>query len=169
MSERILMMPDKMIRSGHAPVYDERDEEIATIYYQYFSFNRKLEVRDIHGALVSKGNAKAFSFRPTWVMYNQYGDENGRIKQLFTLFTHNFVYIDAQNREYKIDGNMRGRNFTIQRDGDVLLKVDSKSPFFTFRPHSYMVTILDENFNQYEAISLVEGIRTLVEMAKSRN
>ncbi|ERJ11832.1 LURP-one-related family protein [Haloplasma contractile] len=169
MCARVLMMPDKIIRSGTAPVYDEHEQVIATINYQYFSFRRKLTITSPHDELISKGRIRAFSFRPTWLMYDHMDNQIGEIKQLFTFFSRKYVYTNQQGKEYRIDGNIRGRNFNIYDGEQKVIDVSSTSNFFTMRPHNYAVTILEENFDSVEAINVVSGIRNLVEVSKSNN
>jgi len=169
MSERILLMPDKIIRSGSASVYDEQNEVVATIHYQYFSMTRKIEITDRYDAVLSKGKIRAFSFRPTWVILDREQQEIGIIKQLFTFLSRKYIYTNNKGEEYTIDGNLRGRNFQIYKGSEQVIVVSSVSEFFTFRPHSYEVKILDDTIPTAEAINLVVGIRNLVELAKSRN
>jgi uncharacterized protein YxjI len=169
MSERILLMPDKMLRSGSAPVYNQDNQTIANIHYHYMSMTRKLEITDQNEQIISKGKMKMFSFRPTWIITDQDDQELGVIKQLFSFLSRRFVYTNHKGEEFSIDGNLRGRNFQIYKGDQQVIVVSSVSEFFTFRPHSYEVKILEEDFSASEAINLVEGIRTLVELSKSRN
>jgi len=170
MGERILMMPDKIVRSGTSPVYDENNDIIANINYHYFSFKRRLEIVDKNNQLLTTGQIKMFTFRPTWLVFDIYNENIGKIKRLFTLFSNNFIYENNKGESYKIVGNFRARNFEIfKNNSELVITVSSTANFISMRPHSYLISIKDDNFDLYEAINLVEGIRSLVELRRSNS
>lgn len=167
MSERRLFMPDKIMRSGSAPIFDDQNQPIATIHYSYFSMTRRIEITNTNGEVIGKGKMKAFSFRPTWIMLDPNDHETGMIKQHISFLSRRFTYTNTYGEEYAIDGNLRARNFRMTKNGELAISVSSTSDFFTMHPHSYAVQIYDDSIATSEAMNIVEGIRTLVEEDQS--
>jgi len=165
--ERILMMPDKIIRSGLSAVYDENEQVVAKIDYQYWSFSRKLQILDANEQVISKGRMKMFSFRPTWLIFDLDENEIGRIKKMLTLFSKKYVYQNSKGETFEIDGNLFKRNFNIYHNMNKMIEVSTYTSYFSLRSQSYLVKILDDRIDTYEAINIIEGVRNLIEASRS--
>ncbi len=86
---------------------------------------------------------------------------------MFSFFKKRYIYQNNKGLIFQIEGNVFDPNFKVFYQNQVLIEVSSYTSFISLRSHSYCVKILNDDFDIYETINLVEGIRNLVEAQRS--
>ncbi|SES90216.1 Uncharacterized protein YxjI [Oceanobacillus limi] len=163
METNTVILKDKLVKTGSSPVFDESYNEIGSIHYKFLSVKGKVEIKDTSENLVSKGGAKLVSLLPKWQITSGSGDEIGTIKRKPSLFRKKYSYRNSQGNTYNIKGSITDRTFDVVNDRGVrVIQVFSISSIISLRPHTFAVEINGKEFSTWEAINLVQGIRSLV-------
>ena len=94
---------------GSYDVYDESDEVVYVIKGS-ISWTRTLDVFTPDGNHVGTVERKAFTFLPTYDLY-QNGVHYATLRKDISFFSHRFSFIDGVN--WKIDGDFLGWDYTL--------------------------------------------------------
>ena len=167
MSKKIIL-EDKLISTGTSPIYKEEYQKIGDIKYHLFNLRGKIEVFK-NGELISYGSAKILTFMPKWEIFSANGDKMGEINRKITFFKKEYEYIH-NNKIYKIKGDFLSRKFKIYNSkNELVIDVDNTSNIISLRPYNFVINLLTDEISEWEAISLVQGIRALVKIENSNN
>jgi uncharacterized protein YxjI len=169
MSQTIIL-EDKMIQSGSSPIYTKDYSVIGHIHYYFFSLRNKIEVKDANSHLIAEGSAKLMTLLPKWEITDSKGNVIGQINRKFTFFQKRYQYHNRNNQIYMIEGNFWDRRFNVMDNrGHVVIKVSTLSSIISLRPHTFLIEIMDDTFDLWEAINIIQGVRSLVKAERNND
>jgi uncharacterized protein YxjI len=168
-NSRHIVLQDKIINTGSSPIFDENYTEIGNVHYKFFSASGKVELTDVNGRVISKGKAKLLTLLPKWILEGENGEKTGQINRNISLFKKTYTYKNKNGETYKIKGNIWDRKFKIYKNDRLAIDVSTISKVISLRPYTFLIEILDESIDTWEAINIVQGVRVLVKREKESN
>jgi uncharacterized protein YxjI len=167
---KTVILEDKFLQTGKSPVYNEKHDVIGFIQYHFFSFRGSIEILNHEEKLVSAGKSKILTFMPQWIIEDEHGMQRGVIKRKFSFFNKVYTYENNNGRRFQITGNFWDRKFSVVDENEKeVLNISTVSSFISLKPYTFSIEFKDELFDTFEAVSIVQGVRSLVKQEQARN
>lgn len=167
---RTIILNDKTFRVGSVPISDKNGNDIGFIKYKFLNFKYDLEIQDKNNETLFYGGKKIISLLPQWVIKDKDGNEVGIVKRSLSFGGKKFSYTNGRGRSFLIEAAYNDREFVVKDDrGEMVVSFAVTNRPLSFKAHCFSIHIMDDNFNPWDAINMVQGVRTLVREENNKN
>jgi len=154
---------DQFFSSGRTDIFNESQQKIGSINLRS-SFTSSVSVENELGESIVEGSFLPLSNR--WVVKHSYGDELGKVKMAFTLFSKSYHYTNHSSNRFKIEAPAFSKEYMIMDENKKVVAMFQKVSG-VFQAAAYELRNDSEILSTEELIAVVMGVNAIERRRRS--